>query len=132
MNFRDPYFQINVILLIIIFGIFSYSYFYPMLDNQEMTLSSNCEGMPMMFCKSRGLTRAFAQLMHGHVENAVVLNKYAVSVFTFFVVQFFGRILFSFAYLKMKNNKLIIFDSVFSGIYFLYTFSPLTFLSGSN
>jgi hypothetical protein len=129
MNFRDPYIQINSILLIGLFGIFSYSYFYPLLDDQGMTVSSSCEGMPAMYCKSRGLSRAFAQLVHGNVEKAVALNKHAVSVFTFFGIQFFGRILFSLVHLKMKSSNLIVIDSVFSGIYFVYTFFPLTFLS---
>ena len=132
MNFRDPYIQINSILLFVLFGIFFYSFFYLILDDQGMTVPSSCEGMPVMYCKSRGLSRAFAQLMHGHVEKAIALNKHAVSIFTFFVIQFFGRILFSFAYLKKNSGNLIVFDSIFSGIYFVYTFFPLTFLSNSN
>lgn len=129
MSFREPYIQINCILLIILISIFAYSFFYPLLAEQEMTVSSSCEGMPEMYCKSRGLSRAFAQIIHGNIESARMLNKYSISVFGFFAIQSFARILFSFLYQKLQSNKLIIFDSVISGIYFVYAFLPLTFLS---
>ena len=129
MSFREPYTQINGILLIVMLSIFGYSFFYPLLAEKEMTLSSSCEGMPEMYCKSRGLSRAFAQILHGNIEKARTLNRYSISVFIFFAVQCFARILFSFLYQKLPSNKLMIFDSVFSGIYFMYTFLPLTFFS---
>ena len=129
MSFREPYIQINCILLILLLSIFAYSFFYPLLAEQEMTVSSSCEEMPERYCKSRGLSRAFAQIMHGNIEKARTLNKYAVSVFSFFALQCFARIVFSLLYQKLQSNKLAFVDSVFSGIYFVYTFFPLTFLS---
>lgn len=131
-NLREPYIQINGILTILILCIFLYSYFYPLLANQGMALPSSCEGLPEIVCRSRGLSRAFAQMMHGNVEKAISFNKYAVTVFSFFVTQFFARILFSFRYWKVPSQKLIILDSVFSVIYFSYTFFPFTFLSNLN
>ena len=129
MAFREPYIQINCILLMVLFSIFGYSYLFPFLAEQDMTVSSSCEGMPEMYCRSRGLSRAFALIMRGNVDKAMALNKYSISVFSFFAVQCLARILFSLRYQKLPGSKLIIFDSVSSGIYFVYTFFPLTFLS---
>lgn len=125
---RDPYVKINGVLGFILLIIFSYSFFYPMLDSRGLTIPSSCEGMPELYCRSRGLTRAFYQLMHSNVEKAAILNKYALSIFIFLLVQFFARIILTILYLKTKNHKLIFWDSVLSAVYFVCVFFPLTFL----
>ena len=128
MNSKEPYLLINGVFFLILLCIFSYSFFYPVLLHLGWVVPSSCEGLPEVYCRSRGLTRAFSQIIHFNMDKAIGLNKYAISIFTFFVIQSFTRILFSFLYFKMKSTKLIIADAVLSGAYFLYTFFPLTYL----
>ena len=128
MAFRDSYVAINGALVFVLLLIFSYSFFYPVLASQGLTIHSLCEGLPEIYCRSRGLSRAFYRIMHFNLEKAAVLNKYALKLFIFFMIQFFARIFLSVLYLKTKNSKLIIWDSTLSAIYFIYVFFPLTFL----
>jgi len=122
---NEPYVKINVILAALLAGLFAYSFFSPSLSRNGMTVPSSCEGMPAAYCKSRGLTRAFAALMRGQTDEAEKLNRYSVSVFTFFAVQLAARIGFSFFFLRRRTPAIVSADIILSTTYFLLTFVPL-------
>jgi len=128
MAFKEPYVAINSILTFILFLIFSYSFFYPVLAGEGLTIASSCEGLPEIYCRSRGMTRAFYQLIHLDLVKAAVFNRFALSLFIFFVIQFFARIVLSIFYQRTRDNRIVVWDSVLSAVYFVYVFSPLTFI----
>ena len=128
MILKEPYVRINGMLASLMLLIFSYCFFYPELASQGLTIPSSCEGMPELYCRSRGLSRAFYQIMHSNFEKAAALNKYSMSIFIFFMSQFFARLILTTLYIRTKSNRLIVLDSIFSAAYFIYVFFPLTFL----
>lgn len=114
--------------MILLLVMFSYCLFFQTLDDAGLSIASGCEGKPEIYCRSRGLTRAFAQILHFNFEKARTLNRFAPSLFTFFSVQLLARGIFTVMYSRTRGRRLIVIDSVLSGAYFFYTFFPLTLL----
>jgi hypothetical protein len=122
---KDSYIKVNLILLIMIIGIFIYSYCYPYLAAKSLTIPSFCERLPDKYCKSSGLTRAFSEIIRLRIAEGRALNVYAVSVFTFFLVQLIFRVIFPMLYLRTKSRVVGFADVIISGIYFITVFSRL-------
>ncbi len=118
----DSYKKINVILIFIIMFVFFYCFFLPYLN---FGLRSSCDGLPLIYCKSRGLTRAFSQILRFHFREAIVYNPFSIKIFSFFLFQlvarFFINCIISFPIFK----KVLIFDISLSVISFLFCFYNL-------
>ncbi|XDZ54607.1 DUF2752 domain-containing protein [Flavobacterium tructae] len=118
----DSYKKINVILIVIIMFVFFYCFFLPYLN---FGLRSSCEGLPLMYCKSRGLTRAFSEILRFHFREAIIYNQFSIKIFGFFLFQltarFFINGIISFSIFKI----VLLFDISVSVISFLFCFYNL-------
>src|SRR5882672_179219 len=99
----NAYIKINLIFIILILLIFCYSWAFPWLEAKKLTVNSNCFGYQRGFCKSIGSSRAFSQIIRLNIQEALILNKYSLNTFVFFLVQLFSRFIFSLAFLKRKG-----------------------------
>lgn len=118
----DSYKKINVILIFIIMFIFFYCFFLPYLN---FGLSSSCEGLPLAYCKSRGLTRAFSQILRFHFQKAIAYNPFSIKIFCFFFFQLIARFLVNRIISFSLFRKILIFDVSISVISFLFSFYNL-------
>lgn len=118
----DSYKKINVILIFIIMFIFFYCFFLPYLN---FGLRSSCEGLPLAYCKSRGLTRAFSQILRFHFQEAIAYNPFSIKIFCFFFLQLIARFLINMIISFSLFRKILIFDVSISVISFLFSFYNL-------
>ncbi|SCY22362.1 Protein of unknown function [Flavobacterium anhuiense] len=118
----DSYKKINVILIFIIMFIFFYCFFLPYLN---FGLRSSCEGLPLAYCKSRGLTRAFSQILRFHFQEAIAYNPFSIKIFCFFFLQLIARFLINMIISFSLFRKILIFDVSLSVISFLFSFYNL-------
>ncbi|MBN1251128.1 MAG: DUF2752 domain-containing protein [Bacteroidales bacterium] len=120
-NNKKTYLLINSIFLLIILLIIIYSFQYNF--NNSFKLKSLCSDYFGNNCISKGLSRAFSQIVKGNFSDAKFLNPYSLKIFLFFILQFLLRILSSIA---IKNNfsikKILLTDVIFSFCFFLYCF----------
>ena len=122
----NRYLTINYLLAGIIICVFIYSgFFYTHFHNY--TLPSSYTEITGSDSPSTGLTRSFLQLLKGNKDVALELNPYSVQLFTFFVSQFFLRILISLLLIKTRLRPIIILvaDSAISLTWFIIAFWPL-------
>ncbi len=75
-------------------------------------------GLP---CSTCGLTRDFQSILH--LKFSSLINVHAIPIFCFFFIQFLTRGILIF--LATGHPRLIIADSIVSGIIFLVLFTPL-------
>lgn len=118
----DSYKKINVILIFIIMFIFFYCFFLPYLN---FGLRSSCEGLPLAYCKSRGLTRAFSRILRFHFQEAIAYNPFSIKIFCFFFLQLIARFLINIIISFSLFRKILIFDVSISVISFLFSFYNL-------
>ncbi len=78
-----------------------------------------------MYCKSRGLSRAFAEILRLNIERAIEYNVYSVRIFLFFLSQLILRITINLLLKKNITRYLLISDISISVMWFLYAFTPL-------
>ncbi|KFF15573.1 DUF2752 domain-containing protein [Flavobacterium hydatis] len=84
--------------------------------------------MPLSYCKSRGLTRAFSQILNLNFKEALAYNPYSLKIFSFFLIQLMVRLLIN-KMLRFSNFKLVLaFDIVFSITFFIYSFYNLVII----
>ena len=77
-------------------------------------------------CASRGLSRAFSEIVRFNFESALRYNKYSLLVFSFFAIQFVLRFaVIAFLKTKIKIQQIIIVDIVFSITLFIVTFKNI-------
>lgn len=118
----DSYKKINVILIFIIMFIFFYCFFLPYLN---FGLRSSCEGLPSIYCKSRGLTRAFSEILRFHFREAIIFNPFSIKIFGFFLFQLMARFFIN-GIISFSTFKIVlIFDILVSVISFLFCFYNL-------
>jgi hypothetical protein len=121
----EPYLILNLIFAGVIILIFIYSgIFSPDQNNYPVVcIHEKLTGEP---CFSCGLSHSFSLIVRGRIDEAYSWNIYGIRVFLFFLSQLFMRIAFSLYYLKNRDTRkeLIIFDSIGSGLLFLFTFQP--------
>lgn len=118
----DSYKKINVILAFLIMFVFFYCFFLPYLN---FGLQSSCEGLPLAYCKSRGLTRAFSQILRFHFQEAIAYNPFSIKIFCFFCFQLIARFLVNWIISFSIFKKVLIFDVSISAISFLFCFYNL-------
>ncbi|WP_374121111.1 DUF2752 domain-containing protein [Flavobacterium sp. LHD-85] len=118
----DSYKKINVIMVFIIMFVFFYCFFLPYLN---FGLQSSCEGLPLVYCKSRGLTRAFSQILRFHFQEAIAYNPFSVKIFGFFLFQLLVRFFINWIISSSLFRRILIFDVSISAISFLFCFYNL-------
>jgi hypothetical protein len=120
---KEPYHILNICFAGIIIMIFIYSGIFSVeKDNHPIkSACANVEGHP---CKSEGLSRSFSEIVRFRFDSAKSFNKYGIKIFLFFLIQLFLRFTASFIIYKktMKQNSLVIFDSVISVSLYIYCF----------
>lgn len=118
----DSYKKINVIFILIIMFIFFYCFLTAYFS---FGITSSCEGMPLIYCKSRGLTRAFSQILRFNFQEATDFNPYGLKIFFFFLLQLLSRIFINIK-INLQNFKKIVFVDIFiSVLFFLFSFYNL-------
>jgi len=118
----NSYNTINRIFIFLSVGVFLYSFLFPFLP---LTISSSCNELPQIYCKSRGLSRAFSELMRLNYSSALEYNIYSLNIFSFFLYVFFSRIFIN-IYINLSRKRLFIISDVsLSSFLFLYLFLPL-------
>lgn len=121
----DSYKKINTIFIVIIMFVFFYCFIVPFLN---FGFGSACEGMPLAYCKSRGLTRAFAQIIKLNFNEAIVYNPYSLKIFSFFLIQLIIR-LFINKIVRLSNFKTIVTcDILWSIMFFIFSFYNLVII----
>lgn len=121
----DSYKRINLIFIILIMFIFFYCYISTFLN---FGVRSLCEGMPLSYCKSRGLTRAFSQILNFNLKEAIAYNPYSLKIFSFFLIQLIARFFIN-KIIRLSNFKLVLtFDVFLSSIYFIFSFYNLVII----
>lgn len=121
----DSYKKINMIFIVIIMFIFFYCFITPFLD---FGFGSSCEGMPLSYCKSRGLTRAFAQIIRFNFSEAIAYNPYSVKVFLFFLIQLVTRFFIN-KIVRLSNLKRVLTcDILLSIVFFVFSFYNLVMI----
>lgn len=118
----DSYKKINMIFIVIIMFIFFYCFITPFLG---FGFRSSCEGMPLSYCKSRGLTRAFAQILRFNFSEAIAYNPYSIKIFLFFLIQLVTRFFIS-KIVRLSNLKRVLTcDILVSAVFFVFSFYNL-------
>ena len=118
----QSYKKINIIFSTLIILIFFYTFLAPYL---AITLQSSCNGLPLLYCKSRGLTTAFSQILRINFNQALLLNPYSLKIFLFFLIQLIARNFINFVLNLSNYNKVVKIDIILSSIYFFYSFINL-------
>lgn len=121
----NSYKRINMIFIIIIMFIFFYCYLSSFLN---FGIGSLCKGMPLSYCKSRGLTRAFFQILNLNFKEAIAYNPYSLKIFSFFLIQLIARLVIN-KIINFSNFKLVLtFDIICSSIFFVFSFYNLVII----
>jgi hypothetical protein len=118
----DSYKKINLIFIVIIMFIFFYCLLVPFLN---FGFHSSCQGMPLAYCKSRGLTRAFAQILRLNFQRAILYNPYSLKIFSFFLIQLFFRFLINKLVLLSNYKRIVACDILLSIMFFVFSFYNL-------
>jgi hypothetical protein len=121
-----PYLILNFSFTGIILLIFIYSLiFSAQKDNHPVP--SVYENVMHKPSPTSGLSRSFSEIVRGNFSSAIDWNKNGISLFMFFVIQLFLRVLSSYLifFNKIQLRKLIWADSLISGVLFLVCFRNL-------
>ena len=121
----ESYKKINMIFMVIIVFIFFYCFIIPFIN---FGLPSSCEGMPLSYCKSRGLTRAFSQILRLNFEQAIAYNPYSIKIFSFFLLQFFARFFINKKVTSSNLKRVLTLDAIFSASFFIFSFYNLVLI----
>lgn len=119
-NIQESYIIINLIIAGIIVLIVLYSGIFSAERNNH-PIPSACVKEP---CPSTGLSRSFSEIVRFRFESAERYNPNGIIVFSFFFLQFWLRIIFSILFIRneAKRKRIIIVDSVFSLLFFVFAF----------
>lgn len=103
-----------------------YSGIFPYL---KLTVQSSCDGMPLLYCKSRGLSRAFAEIIRFNFSKAIAFNPYSIRIFTFALFQLIIRFISNLWLIeKFDLSKIIAADCIITLFSFLFSFLPLVLI----
>ena len=116
---KSVYLTINIIFFILIGLTFIYVFLF--VNSATYSIKSGCKDFPEL-CISKGLSRAFLQILHGNFNQALRLNSYGIKIFSFFALQLLFRVFFSLIYFKYSKINIIRIDIFISAIFFFYTF----------
>lgn len=124
----SPYLILNICFFMIIISVFVYSYVF--------TPEKNNYPIPSFYTEktgkksiSTGLSRAFSSIVHLDFEKAKGYNPRSIRLFSFFLVQFFMRIIGSFLFFKIKkiSTQIIYVDISLTIVLFLWSFYDFFF-----
>jgi hypothetical protein len=121
----DSYKKINMIFIVIIMIIFFYCFIIPFLN---FGFPSSCEGMPLSYCKSRGLTRAFSQILRFHFKEAIAFNSYSIKIFLFFLIQLIARFSINKVLNSSNLKRILSLDIFLSILFFIFSFYNLVLI----
>lgn len=113
----------NIIFASIFGIIFLYSGVFSAEKNNH-PIPSSCKIKP---CASTGLSRSFSEIIRFNFAKAKEFNKTGIYIFSFFLIQFFMRLLLNLILTKVKIKYILYSDISFSIILYLYTFKGLLF-----
>lgn len=116
----EPYVIINISFFVIILSVFIYSAIY-----SASGFTHPIKSLSIKPSVSTGLSRAFSEIVRFNFTKAVEFNPYSISIFLFFFVQLFMRIINSILLLNTRIPKklLSITDILVTVLLFLLTFS---------
>ena len=125
---NEPYHIINLSFAGIIIMIFIYSGIFSA-EKNNYPIKSACEVMTGQPCSSSGLSRSFSEIVRFNFASAKSYNPYGLKVFSFFLIQFFMRLIISLFILKSKSfkNHIVVFDILFSTALYFYCFWEIIF-----
>lgn len=126
--FKKPYHIINLTFAGIILMIFIYSGIFSA-EKNNYPIHSACANVNNHPCKSEGLSRSFSEIVRFRFESGKSYNRSGLRIFSFFLLQFFLRFIFSLIlqYKIIAKQRIILVDTVISiGLYF-YCFWGLLF-----
>lgn len=121
----STYKTLNLIVVLMIGIALSYSYFFYPNDHPVNCIVKQKTGKD---CPSCGFSRAFSAFTHGEWDKGHQFNPLALSCFIFFCVQLLWRLVLIAFEVKTKktiSTFILIFDILFTTIWFLYCFSPM-------
>lgn len=121
----DSYRKINMIFMAIIMFIFFYCFMLPYIS---FGFRSSCEGMPLSYCKSRGLTRAFSQILRFNFNEALAYNQYSLKIFSFFLIQLLARFFINKTIRLSNFKRVLILDIILSVVFFVFSFYNLVLI----
>ena len=123
-SFVKQYITINAIFAFFIIIIFLYSLVFSP-ESLNYPIHSQASNTSV----STGLSRAFSEIVRFNFAEAKVLNKYSLSIFLFFFIQLFLRIVVSILLLSTKKNKklLLLTDILITVLLFLQSFWKFIF-----
>ncbi len=117
----SEYLLINIIFALLFLSIFIYSLIFA--SSGAYPVKSVCDDIDTPICISKGLSRAFSQIMLGNIEEAKSLNKHSLLIFLFFLIQIISRVTLSVFYtISIKKRMVINLDIAFSSLLFIYCF----------
>ena len=121
---KQTYHIINLCFVILVIGILLYSFIFRGNNHPIPALLSRLTGLVP---PSKGLSASFSEIVKGNFVSATLLNPNGLRVFSFFVIQFFLRILVSISIKNewLKISKVAIIDIVLTIALFAYCFAPL-------
>lgn len=119
---NSTYLNVNLIFITLIFFLFLYSLLFPFLPYK---IPSLCNETQIVFCKSKGLSRAYAEIMRLNFDKAQLYNGFSIRTFIFFVYGFLSRIFYSLVFFRIKSQRVIYIDVVISTMLFMICFSVL-------
>lgn len=116
----EPYVIINLIFVAIIVTILIYSAIF-----SDSGIPHPIKSLATKDAVSSGLSRAFSEIIRLNFSDAIQFNQYSISIFLFFVIQLFLRIITSVLLLNsyITEKLLLITDILVTVLLFLLTFS---------
>lgn len=124
--FNETYIIVNLIFVGIILLIVIYSSIFSA-QKANHPIPSFCPHQP---CASTGLSRSFSEIVRLNFDSAKKYNANGLSIFLFFFIQFWLRLLFIVLFSKFNKLKktILISDSLISLIIFAITFKNFILL----
>ncbi|MVX35866.1 hypothetical protein [Myroides sp. LoEW2-1] len=122
---KREYVLINSIFAALLAILFGYISILAFTDISGINIRSSCEGMPIQYCRSRGLTRDFISIMQKGYSQTIYINPYSQRIFTFFIYAFVTRILSTIVLQWFTSKKVFILDITVLTLLFAYAFFPL-------
>ncbi len=127
-HLKHPYHIINLTFAGIFLLIFIYSGIFSA-EKNNYPIKSACKRITGKPCKSTGLSRSFSEIVRFNFQRAQKYNKYAIKIFSFFLIELLLRFFISFLIDKRPTQikSIIFFDALFSVILYVYCFWGLIF-----
>lgn len=119
---NDSYLLINLIFAGIILAVLAYSLIFG--GEKAHPVPSASEFITGENTISTGLSRSFSAIVRFDFTKARIYNPYGISIFLFFLIQFFMRIGGSLLSTNPHRQTVIRLDIIISILLFLFLFRP--------